>query len=130
MFTSAFPILYSANLPRAIHFYRDLLGMSETFRFPNAGDPAFVTLTLGSASIGIGTYDPVEGLEARNLRPPIEGRGFELCIYADDVDAAIEHLRASGVRVLIEPVDQPWGERLAYVEDPDGNAVMVTAPLG
>jgi lactoylglutathione lyase len=130
VFTSAFPILYSRDLPRSIHFYRDLLGMSETFRFPAAGDPAFVTLTLGSASIGIGTYDQVDGLEARNLRPPVEGRGFEMCIYSDDVDAAIDHLRAAGVRVLVDPVDKHWGERLAYVEDPDGNAVMITAPLG
>lgn len=26
--------------------------------------------------------------------------------------------------MLVEPVDQPWGERVAYVRDPEGNAVM------
>jgi lactoylglutathione lyase len=30
---------------------------------------------------------------------------------------------------LAEPVDQPWGERMAYVADPDGNPVMICAPL-
>ena len=53
-----------------------------------------------------------------------------MCIYADDVDEAVAMLREAGVRVLAEPIDQPWGERMAYVEDPDGNPVMITAPIG
>lgn len=28
------------------------------------------------------------------------------------------------------PIDQPWGERAAYVEDPDGNLIMLVAPIG
>ena len=52
-----------------------------------------------------------------------------MCIYADDVDGAIAMLREAGVPVLAEPIDQPWGERTAYVEDPDGNPVMITAPV-
>jgi len=34
------------------------------------------------------------------------------------------------VRVLSEPADQVWGERVAYVEDPDGNPVHVSGPVG
>ncbi|WP_235217120.1 glyoxalase/bleomycin resistance/dioxygenase family protein [Archangium violaceum] len=28
--------------------------------------------------------------------------------------------------ILLEPMEQPWGERVAYVSDPDGNLVMLT----
>jgi lactoylglutathione lyase len=31
--------------------------------------------------------------------------------------------------VLQEPSDQPWNERMAYVADPDGNAVMICATI-
>jgi lactoylglutathione lyase len=48
-------------------------------------------------------------------------------VYADDCDAAVEHLRGHGVRVLAEPADQPWGERMAEVADPDGNRVIVAS---
>ena len=48
-------------------------------------------------------------------------------IYAEDCDAAIERLRAAGVAVVVEPADQPWGERMAHVLDPDGNEVMIGA---
>jgi lactoylglutathione lyase len=46
-------------------------------------------------------------------------------VYADDCDAAVDRLRAGGVRVLQEPEDQPWGERIARVHDPDGNEVII-----
>ena len=36
----------------------------------------------------------------------------------------------SSAPVAMAPVDQPWGERAAYVEDPDGNLVMLVAPAG
>jgi len=40
---------------------------------------------------------------------------------------SVEHLRTHGVRVLAEPADQPWGERMAEVADPDGNRVIVAS---
>jgi lactoylglutathione lyase len=121
-----FPILYSDDLPRALGFYRDLLGFSEALRFPDEGEPEFVALELDGAELGIGrAADPLHGKPLR----PVSGHRFELCVYTDDVDAAVEELRAAEVPVLVEPADQPWRERLAYVEDPDGNPVMITAPL-
>ena len=50
---------------------------------------------------------------------------FSLWVYGEDCDAAVEHLREAGVRILEEPADQPWGERIARVADPDGNVVIV-----
>jgi lactoylglutathione lyase len=29
------------------------------------------------------------------------------------------------VTIVEEPADQPWGERVARVLDPDGNAVLI-----
>jgi predicted enzyme related to lactoylglutathione lyase len=45
--------------------------------------------------------------------------------YADSCDEAVERLRAAGATVTEEPADQPWGERVARVLDPDGNEVIV-----
>jgi lactoylglutathione lyase len=42
------------------------------------------------------------------------------------VDRTVAQLRCAGVPIIVEPVDQPWGERVAYVMDPDGNLVMLT----
>lgn len=124
-----FPILYARDLPALLGFYRDLVGMTESFRFPAEGDPAFVVLTWGAGSLGIGTYEVTPGLEARDLRVPDGGRGFELCVYVPDVDAVVERLQSAGIKPFVAPADQPWGERLAYVADPEGNTIMLTAEI-
>jgi lactoylglutathione lyase len=50
-------------------------------------------------------------------------------VYVADVDATLAGLRAAGVPVVGEPEDQPWGERLAGVRDPDGRLVYLGAPV-
>jgi lactoylglutathione lyase len=119
-----FPMLSAADLPASIAFYRDLLGGMEAYRFPEA-DPVFVTLMLGDSEIGIGGLGdpPLHGQPQR----PATGHRVELCVYVDDVDEAVDAARAARAPVILEPTDQPWGERVAYIADPDGNLVMLTA---
>ena len=49
-------------------------------------------------------------------------------LYTDDVDVAVAELREAGVTIVAEPADQPWGERVASVADPDGYVVHIGAP--
>ena len=57
--------------------------------------------------------------------PVGDGVRFELFVYVDGVDRLVEEMRAAGLTVLREPTDMPWGERVAYVTDPDGNPVAL-----
>ena len=129
IFSDPFPILLTDDVARVTAFYRELLGFTEAYRFPPAaeGEPEFVVLALGTAQFGFGSA----GGSNLHGRPRAAGAGnrVEVCVYADDVDAAVADLRAAGVEVLFEPTDQPWGERAAYVADPDGNPVLIVAPL-
>jgi lactoylglutathione lyase len=119
MFTSAFPILSTPDIKRALGFYRDLLDGKVSYQFPAEGEPGYVGLDLGSSHLGIG-LDP----DAATGRG---GQRFSLWVYADDCDAAVSRLRSAGVEVVEEPADQPWGERIARVLDPDGNEVIIGA---
>jgi lactoylglutathione lyase len=116
MYDELFPILTTNDMNRALGFYRDLLGAWVDYQFPAEGDPVYVGVRLGPSQFGIGLADPAG--ETVNDR-------ITLWVYAADVDAAIGQLRAAGVTVVAEPADQPWGERMARVSDPDGNAVIV-----
>jgi lactoylglutathione lyase len=130
-FSTAFPVVYCDDLARTLTFYRDRLGFRVTFAHPETGEPGFVALQLGEgAELALADVsDPrAVHLHGKAVRPA-DGHGFELCVYADDVDVAVEALRAAGVPVLAEPADQPWGDRMAYVEDPEGNPVMLCAEL-
>jgi lactoylglutathione lyase len=119
-----FPMLSAVDLAASVVFYRDVLGGTESYRFPD-DDPVFVTLRLGDSEIGLGgvTDAPLHGQAQR----PAAGHRVELCVYVEDVDEAVDAAGAAGAPVILEPVDQPWGERVAYVADPDGNLVMLAS---
>ena len=115
MFQEMFPILSTPDLPRALTFYRDLLGGTVSYQFPPTGEPEYVGIDLGKSHLGIGAEPDA----------PAGAQRFSLWIYSDDCDAAVTKLRAAGVPIIDEPVDQPWGERMATVTDPDGNKVII-----
>jgi lactoylglutathione lyase len=126
MLSSSFPIVYVDDLRASLRFYVDLLGFEEIYRFPPSGEPGYASLTLGADKLGLSSAD-YPGRHGKPQRP-VTGRPFELCVEAADVDAFIATVRERGAPILAEPEDQPWGERVAYLEDPDGNPVHVRGP--
>ena len=48
------------------------------------------------------------------------------CVQVEDVDATCPRAAAAGFETVNGPADTPWGERVAWVADPDGNLVMLT----
>jgi lactoylglutathione lyase len=120
-----FPMLSAEDFTASRRFYGDLLGGVEAYRFPE-DEPVFVTLRFGESELGLGGLggDPIHGQAQR----PASGHRIELCLYVDDVDATVAAAHAASVPIVVEPVDQPWGERIAYLSDPDGNLVMLCAP--
>jgi lactoylglutathione lyase len=115
---SAFPIIVWDDLPALVAFYRDVLGGEVVYRFPEEGDPVYLSLRLGASSIGLG-YEP---------DPPRGPQRVSVWVYVADVDAVVAGARAAGVPVAEEPADQPWGERTARIVDPTGVEVVVGAP--
>jgi lactoylglutathione lyase len=55
------------------------------------------------------------------------GPRFEMYLYVADLDGLVARLRGVGVRVLRDPEDMPWGERIATVADTEGNPVALCA---
>ena len=119
------PMLSVADMPASRRFYETLLGGTLVYQFPPEGEPVFLTLSFGETEIGLGVLSD-KGVHGRPLRPA-SGHRNDLCLNVDDVDATLAVL---GAPVVMPPIDQPWGERAAYVEDPDGNLVMLVAPVG
>jgi lactoylglutathione lyase len=119
MIESAFPIVVTADLSRALGFWQDLLGGTVTYQFPPDGEPGYVGLDLGTSHLGIGV-DP-------SLDASSQAGRISIWCYVTDCDAVVDRVRAAGLPVTAEPADQPWGERVAHVEDPDGNHVIVGA---
>jgi len=116
-YRDAAPIFGVADMQRSLRFYRDLLGFEVAYAFPAEGEPEFASLEVeGGGSIGISTADQ-----------PVQAATTAIWLYCDDVDAAIGELREAGVPIVAEPADQPWGERVGSVADPDGYKIHIGA---
>src|SRR4051812_20060572 len=118
-----FPIIYAAGVERSARFYEQL-GYERHFQLPEEGEPGYVGLRMDTSELAIVSRDWPE--QQYGLEVGTEPR-FEMFIYVDDVDATIASLRDDGVTVLKEPADMPWGERVGFVTDPDGNPVAIAA---
>ncbi len=108
----AFPIISVNDLGSVRGFYEQL-GFRQTSQHLPEGEPAYVNLERGHSALGIGA-----GGDADEDR-------FALWVYVEDVDGVVQQLRDTGARIVAEPEDQPWGERMARVRDPAGNLVYI-----
>lgn len=118
-----FPIINCADLPRAKSFYDTVFGAAQTYQFPDEGEPVYLVLGIGSGQValGVGTtaalYDEVPR--------PASGHAVDLCIYVDDLDAVVSAAEGLGARIPTRPQAMPWGETVAYLEDPEGTMLLV-----
>jgi catechol 2,3-dioxygenase-like lactoylglutathione lyase family enzyme len=112
-------LLRPADLDRSRRFYRDALGLAVYREFGPAEDPG-VVFFLGQGLLEVSGHGP-------------ESSGGPVMLWLQVRDVRAEHVRlaAAGVRVLREPVDEPWGLTEMWIEDPDGvRIVVVEVPAG
>lgn len=118
----AFPVLYARDVERVASFYAGL-GFVESSRLSGPdGKAGFIGLRRGAAELAITTEDSPRMLAGVEPGP---GPRHELFVYVTDLPVAVEAVRVGGGSVLKDPTDMPWGERLAYVTDPEGNVVTL-----
>jgi lactoylglutathione lyase len=123
----AFPVIYARDVEAVAAFYARL-GFEEHVRMPGQdGTLGFVGLRREGAELAVTTEESPRVLAGVEPGP---GPRHELFVYVDDVDTTFAALREVGVSVVREPVDMPWGERVGFVADPEGNLVSLAASAG
>jgi lactoylglutathione lyase len=127
MFVTGLVNLYTRDIEAGLHFYRDLLGFSETFRTPAEGVPEHVELRLDGFTVGLGTVEAAKRVHDVEAAPG--SPAMVLVVWTDDVDGACMELAAAGVPVLQPPHDTGNNNRNALLRDPDGNLVEIVAKV-
>lgn len=78
----------------------------------------------------IATYGSDESMQVQVSFMARGGSGTpvpDLSIEVDDVDAALDTMKAAGFAIEYGPADEPWGVRRFYVRDPFGRLVNILA---
>jgi len=118
-------VLVVADLERALAFYTQTMGLPLRHRAER-----FAQLDTGSTRLALFTRDAMAETLHQALRVPApDAPAFEIGFKVDDVDAAYDELTVAGAEPVTAPETRPWGQRTAYVRDPDGNLIELVTQL-
>lgn len=113
--------LYVQDFDKSIAFYTQVLGFTPRLTW---GEPPKRAALLDT---GDGNYFEIMTSDTANGLPPRQT--IHVALRCDDVDAAIERVRAAGYKITLEPKDvlfssePPLPARIGFCEGPDGEGI-------
>ena len=117
-----------ADLEASIRWYAAAFGASEAFR---------ATTDTGAVQLVYVEFAPGQYVEffpnGKNRAPELpDPLGYgHTCLLVDDLDASLAHLATLGVTPANGPRTGRAGQRLAFINDPDGNRLeLMEVPPG
>lgn len=123
MTSAPFPIIHVREIAPVQTFYETVFGATVGYRFPEEGDPVYLTLRIGTGQIALGLGN--EPAMYGEVPLPATGHAVDLCLYVPDLDAVLDAAPGAGGSVAVPALDTPWGERVGYVRDPQGTMLLV-----
>ena len=117
--------LFVNDMGRMIRFYRDVLGfeIKEDENTPNV-----YLIKDGTLFMLYGRND-FEKMTSRKYEYINGFNGhFEIALYVDtfeEVDTEYQKAISKGATPVLEPTDEPWGQRTCYIADPEGNLIEI-----
>lgn len=117
--------LFVDDMVTMIRFYRDVLG----FEIKEAEDAVNVYLIKDGTLFMLYERKNFEKMTSRKYEylKGLNGH-FEIALYVDtfeEVDIEFAKAVAKGATPVLEPTDEPWGQRTCYIADPEGNLIEI-----
>lgn len=116
-------MVYASDVERAAQFW-ERLGFRRHVQLPAEGELGYVGLRSDSSAAELAVTNVQWAADRYGLTMG-DGPRFEMYLYVADLDRLVNELAEQDVRILREPEDMPWGERIATVADPEGNPVAL-----
>jgi catechol 2,3-dioxygenase-like lactoylglutathione lyase family enzyme len=112
-------VLIVEDLDRSLRFYTEVLGLRLGHR---SGE--YAQLDTGATRLALYTRSAMAKTLGIFLDAPASNApGFEVGFKVADVDKAFDGLVARGAQPVVAPTDRFWGQRTAYVRDPDDHLI-------
>lgn len=124
--TSIAPMLSVRNGKRAIEFYKEAFGASESYRVEDPGGAVVARLSVEGAEFWVADESP----EHSNFSPESLGGGtVRMVLTVENPDAVFDRAVAAGGKV-VWPVTEDYGWRIGRIVDPFGHHWEIGKPLG
>jgi catechol 2,3-dioxygenase-like lactoylglutathione lyase family enzyme len=109
-------VVTTKDYEKALHFYRDVLGLKEQAAFASEGGHVTI-LEAGAATLELTDSRHAEFIDEVEVGRRVAGH-IRVAFKVDDSVAATEILKAAGARVLAEARRTPWNSMNARLEGP------------
>lgn len=126
----SFIVLYVRDVAAELAFYEHAFGL-ERRHLDSAENGAYGELSTGETVLAFASHE----LVARHLPVPFrahdqrqEPGGAEITFELEDLDEAVERALARGATLVAAPELKSWGQRYAFIRDPEGVLVGLTDP--
>jgi uncharacterized glyoxalase superfamily protein PhnB len=119
----AFTRIVTRDVAALAKFYREITGIT-----PKILHEAYVEFPAAGSSLAISSQATMDSHGAR-ATSAASNRSVVLDFQVEDVDREHARIRQLGTDIVLEPTDQPWGNRSTMFRDPDGNLINFYAPI-
>ena len=121
-----YTILYVDDVKGSLKFYQQTFGFQIAF-LHDSGD--YGELKTGDTQLAFSAKSLMRSLGKTPGEASSQSPIFELAFESDDVDRDFAKAVAAGAQPVSEPADQPWGQRISYVTDPNGFLIEICSPV-
>ena len=119
----AFVRIVTNDVAATARFYREITGIA-----PNVLSDAYVEFPVAGATLAVSSQRTMD-LYGAGSTAPRSNRSVILDFQVDDVDRERARLAPLVKEFVLEPTNQPWGNRSMLFRDPDGNLINFFAPI-
>jgi uncharacterized glyoxalase superfamily protein PhnB len=114
--------IVTANVAALTRFYHEITGVTPI------GGEDYVEFEMMGGGLAISSKRSIDAFGA-GAASPGSNRSMILDFQVEDVDR--ERLRLADIvpDFVLEPTNQPWGNRSMLFRDPDGNLINIFAPI-
>lgn len=117
--------LFVDDMPTMVRFYKDVLG----FEITENENTLNVYLIKDGTLFMLYERKNFEKMTSRKYEYLKGFNGhFEIALYVDtfeEVDKAYNDAILKGAVSVLQPENEPWGQRTCYIADPEGNLIEI-----
>ena len=124
MFNKLFAFcLLVEDFEKSLKFYKNILGLKVKSQEGNQ----FAGFDLEGTEMAIFQKEEATAMFPKKFMGT--GGGVNIGFQVEDINKACKELKSKGVEIFEGPKTTPWGQKVAYFKDPDGNIWEVSEPF-
>jgi lactoylglutathione lyase len=123
-------VVFVRDVASELDFYERAFGF-ERRHLDTEENGAYGELQTGDTILAFASHELVRRhlpIPFRAHDPAAEPAGVELTLELDDLDQGVGRAVASGATLVAAPELKAWGQRYAFIRDPEGVLVGLTDP--